>query len=62
MLKGSRRMYRAPIAVVRFYPSWYCSLCRRGYREDRTDKEREKDIVFIYCSNCGSCLGCRVVS
>jgi len=51
--KRRRRM------VVRFYPWWYCSMCRRGYREDRTDYGRERGVVYVYCPKCGAALGYR---
>ena len=53
-------MRRSRVMVVRFYPMWYCSFCYRGFREDRTDIGREKGIMYVYCPNCGSGLGCRM--
>jgi hypothetical protein len=37
---------------------WYCWVCFRRVREDNAHREWEKDVVYVYCPNCGAGLGC----
>lgn len=53
------KYYSFRLMVVRFYPEWHCSMCRRSWREDRTHYGRDEGVMYVYCPRCGACLGCR---